>query len=127
MLSLERVFSTTGILKHYHVTGENQQPDFPGLTRGLVAVLLYYDGRRSIVNSLRALIQSRDGRTWTLGLSSEIVSMTTSFTDQLVEEGLVDKILGGFRFLKYTIVNTSGSSTTLTHTILYWPVLDPVS
>ncbi|XP_064596049.1 nuclear pore complex protein Nup205-like [Liolophura sinensis] len=75
------------------MAGENQQPDFPGLTRGLVAVLLYYDGRRSIVNSLRALIQSREGRTWTLGLSSEIVSMTTSFTDQLVEEGLVDKIL----------------------------------
>ena len=33
---------------------------FPGLTRGLVAVLLYHDGRRSIVSSLRSLVQVRD-------------------------------------------------------------------
>ena len=40
---------------------------FPGLTRGLVAVLLYHDGRRSLVASLRSLIQAREGVAWTLG------------------------------------------------------------
>ena len=50
--------------------GEHQQPHFPGLTRGLVAVLLYWDGKRCIANSLKALIQSRRGKTWTLELRS---------------------------------------------------------
>lgn len=49
-------------------SGEYQQPHFPGLTRGLVAVLLYWDGKRSVANSLRTLIQSRHGKTFTLEL-----------------------------------------------------------
>ena len=31
------------------VHGEEQLPQYPGLTRGLVAVLLYYDGRKALV------------------------------------------------------------------------------
>uniref|UniRef100_A0A7M4FQN5 Nucleoporin 205 n=1 Tax=Crocodylus porosus TaxID=8502 RepID=A0A7M4FQN5_CROPO len=75
------------------LAGEHQQPHFPGLTRGLVAVLLYWDGKRCIANSLRALVQSRRGKTWTLELSPELVSMTTRFTDELMEQGLTQKIL----------------------------------
>ncbi|XP_027698133.1 nuclear pore complex protein Nup205 isoform X1 [Vombatus ursinus] len=75
------------------LAGEHQQPHFPGLTRGLVAVLLYWDGKRCIANSLKALIQSRRGKTWTLELSPELVSMTTRFTDELMEQGLTHKIL----------------------------------
>nr|XP_006125927.1 nuclear pore complex protein Nup205 [Pelodiscus sinensis] len=75
------------------LAGEHQQPHFPGLTRGLVAVLLYWDGKRCIANSLRALIQSRRGKTWTLELSTELVTMTTRFTDELMEQGLTQKIL----------------------------------
>ncbi|KAG8138021.1 hypothetical protein E2320_003954 [Naja naja] len=75
------------------LAGEHQQPRFPGLTRGLVAVLLYWDGKRCIANSLRTLIQSRRGKTWTLELSPELVSITTQFTDELMEQGLTHKIL----------------------------------
>ncbi|KFP41317.1 Nuclear pore complex protein Nup205, partial [Chlamydotis macqueenii] len=75
------------------LAGEHQQPHFPGLTRGLVAVLLYWDGKRCIANSLRTLIQSRQGKTWTLELSQELMSMTTRFTDDLMEQGLTQKIL----------------------------------
>ncbi|XP_030322629.1 nuclear pore complex protein Nup205 isoform X3 [Calypte anna] len=75
------------------LAGEHQQPHFPGLTRGLVAVLLYWDGKRCIANSLRTLIQSRQGKTWTLELSQELTSMTTRFTDDLMEQGLTQKIL----------------------------------
>ncbi|XP_068134073.1 nuclear pore complex protein Nup205 isoform X2 [Hyperolius riggenbachi] len=75
------------------LAGEHQQPHFPGLTRGLVAVLLYWDGKMCIANSLRTLIQSRKGRTFTLGLSPEVVTMTTRFTDDLMESGLTQKIL----------------------------------
>ncbi|XP_012877002.1 PREDICTED: nuclear pore complex protein Nup205 [Dipodomys ordii] len=75
------------------LAGEHQQPHFPGLTRGLVAVLLYWDGKRCISNSLKALVQSRRGKTWTLELSPELVSMTTRFTDELMEQGLTYKVL----------------------------------
>ncbi|XP_007909424.1 nuclear pore complex protein Nup205 [Callorhinchus milii] len=75
------------------LAGEHQQPRFPGLTRGLVGILLFWDGKRCIANSLRSLIQSRQGKTWTLELSSELVSMTTRFTDELMEQGLTQKIL----------------------------------
>ena len=36
---------------------ESQQPDFPGLTRGLVAVVLYYDSQRKLLWALRTLMQ----------------------------------------------------------------------
>uniref|UniRef100_A0A2K5D2G5 Nucleoporin 205 n=1 Tax=Aotus nancymaae TaxID=37293 RepID=A0A2K5D2G5_AOTNA len=75
------------------LSGEHQQPHFPGLTRGLVAVLLYWDGKRCMANSLKVLIQSRRGKTWTLELSPELASMITRFTDELMEQGLTYKVL----------------------------------
>ena len=39
------------------------------------------------------LLQAREGISWTLGLSGPVVSLVTSFTDQLFADGLVDKIL----------------------------------
>lgn len=66
---------------------------FPSLTRGLVAILLYYDGRCSMVASLRTLIQAREGVSWTLGLNQATVNLVTAFTDQLFGDGLVGKIL----------------------------------
>ncbi|XP_055955132.1 nuclear pore complex protein Nup205 [Patella vulgata] len=85
------------------MAGENQLPNYPGLTRGLVAVLLYYDGRRSLVNSLRAMIQAREGRTWSLGVPSDVVYIITQFTDQLIEEGIVNKILDVIKTMDLTI------------------------
>nr|XP_020459940.1 nuclear pore complex protein Nup205-like [Monopterus albus] len=74
-------------------SGEHQQPNFPGLTRGLVAVLLYWDGKLCVSNSLRTLIQSRHGKTFTLDLSGELVALTTRFTDELMSQGLTKRIL----------------------------------
>uniref|UniRef100_A0A8C5ESB0 Nucleoporin 205 n=1 Tax=Gouania willdenowi TaxID=441366 RepID=A0A8C5ESB0_GOUWI len=75
------------------LAGEQQQPYFPGLTRGLVAVLLYWDGKLCMANSLRTLIQSRHGKTFTLDLSGELVALTTRFTDELMNQGLTKRIL----------------------------------
>ncbi len=58
-----------------------------------MAVLIYYDGRKTLVQCLRTLMQGREGVTWTLELNEEITEIVTAFTDQLVEEGLVEKIL----------------------------------
>ena len=84
------------IIVSQYFLGEAQQAYFPGLQRGLVAVLLYYDGHVSLVNALRMLIQAREGRVWTLGLSSDVTQLVTKFTDQLVQEGLVNKILSKY-------------------------------
>ena len=74
-----------------------QLSEYPGLTRGLVAVLMYYDGRKSLVQSLRTLVQGRTGVSWTLELDPEVEDLVDTFTDQLLEEGIVEKILGELR------------------------------
>lgn len=76
------------------ISGEQQLSQFPGLTRGLVAVVLYYDGRRALVNALRTLLQARDGHVWTLGLTNELVTLVTQYTDQLIEGNLITTLLG---------------------------------
>jgi nuclear pore complex protein Nup205 len=73
--------------------GEEHQPRHPGLTRGLVAVLLYHEERKCLVSCLRSLIQAREGASWTLGLSDEMNQLITSFTDELLQSGLTEKIL----------------------------------
>ncbi|XP_071502201.1 nuclear pore complex protein Nup205-like [Diadema antillarum] len=84
------------------LAGDQQQPHFPGLTRGRVAVVLYYDGRCSLINALQLLIQARQGRTWTFDLEAEVVTLATSFTNDLISEGLVRKVLD---FLKEVDIN----------------------
>jgi nuclear pore complex protein Nup205 len=77
------------------IAGEAQQSYYPGLPRGLVAILLYYDAKVCMAHSLRTLLQARAGRTWALpGLSSEVLNTATKFTDELIAGGLVEKILG---------------------------------
>ena len=55
---------------------------------------MYYDGRKSLVQSLRTLVQGRTGVSWTLELDPEVEDLVDTFTDQLLEEGIVEKILG---------------------------------
>uniref|UniRef100_A0A672HME6 Nucleoporin 205 n=1 Tax=Salarias fasciatus TaxID=181472 RepID=A0A672HME6_SALFA len=46
-----------------------------------------------MASSLRSLIQSRQGKTFTLDLSAELVALTTRFTDELMNQGLTKRIL----------------------------------
>ena len=55
---------------------------------------MYYDGRKSLVQSLRTLVQGHTGVSWTLELDPEVEDLVDTFTDQLLEEGIVEKILG---------------------------------
>ena len=43
---------------HLLLHGEEQLPQYPGLTRGLVAVILYYDGRKALVQALKILMST---------------------------------------------------------------------
>ena len=74
-------------------TAEQQMHYYPDLTRGLISVLLYYDARRAIVNSLKILVQARKGISWAVDTSEQVVNLVTKYTDKLVDKGLVDQIL----------------------------------
>lgn len=74
-------------------TAQQQMPQYPGLPRGLVAVLLYYDGRKALISALKDLMQARLGVSWCTDVSNEITLLVTSFTDSLVQEGVLKKII----------------------------------
>ena len=58
--------------------------------------MLYYDGRKALVHALRTLIQGRSGVSWTLGASDDITDLISKYTQSLIEDGLVDKILSKY-------------------------------
>lgn len=74
-------------------TAQQQMPQYPGLPRGLVAILLYYDGRKALVSALKDLMQARVGVSWCTDLSSDVTHLITSYTDSLVTEGVLKKII----------------------------------
>lgn len=71
------------------ITGENQLSRYPDMSRGTIAVLYYYDGRRSIVNTLQTLVQARNGRSWNSKLSRDISLFINKYTDELKEEKII--------------------------------------
>lgn len=74
-------------------TAQQQMPNHPGLPRGLVAILLYYDGRKALVTALKELMQARNGMSWCTDASQEVTQFVTNYTDGLVTEGLLNKII----------------------------------
>uniref|UniRef100_A0A336MB53 CSON014651 protein n=1 Tax=Culicoides sonorensis TaxID=179676 RepID=A0A336MB53_CULSO len=74
-------------------TAQQQMPNHPGLPRGLVAILLYYDGRKALVTALKELMQARSGVSWCTDASQEVTQFVTNYTDGLVADGLLDKII----------------------------------
>ncbi|CAB3379464.1 Hypothetical predicted protein [Cloeon dipterum] len=71
---------------------EMQMQHFPDLTRGLVAVMLYYDGRKAVCDSLWLLAQARRGISWDFasGCDSRLIA---AYMDQLVSNNLITTIL----------------------------------
>ena len=56
------------VMNIFHWLGEQQKPNYTSYSRGLVAVMLYWDGKRNLASALRTLIQCRKGKSWTLEL-----------------------------------------------------------
>lgn len=75
------------------ITGENQLTRYPDMTRGTIAVLYYYDGRRSIANTLQTVIQARNGRSWTSKMSRDMSRFINKYTDELKEDGIITKCI----------------------------------
>jgi len=62
-----------------------------------VAILLYYDGRLSLVHTLRLLVQARSGLAWKMDISQAVSDYITDYTDKLMADGIMNKILGKYR------------------------------
>ncbi|XP_075229968.1 nuclear pore complex protein Nup205 isoform X2 [Lycorma delicatula] len=74
-------------------TAHHQIPYYIGLTRGLIAVLLYYDGKRALVTALRILVQARQGVLWSVDCHPDVSNYITNFTNELLADGIISKIL----------------------------------
>lgn len=77
-----------------------QNPKYPELCRGLVAVLLYYNAHRMLVSSLRLLIEGSTGRTWIPRVDPACAQHLGQFVDQIMNDGLFMNILSNY-FISY--------------------------
>ncbi|XP_061722794.1 nuclear pore complex protein Nup205 [Cydia pomonella] len=78
-------------------TAQRQGPRHPGLARGLLAVLLYYDGRRALLQALKDTLTARDGVCWSINAREDIVKYVTRYVDQLIRDGLLGGVLDSLR------------------------------
>uniref|UniRef100_A0A914WFP5 Uncharacterized protein n=1 Tax=Plectus sambesii TaxID=2011161 RepID=A0A914WFP5_9BILA len=71
------------------LAGESELPNFPGLTRGLCAVLCYYNSHRYVAQTLRCLIEARaiSGSS-----NGDVCSLVRTFTDDLWSSGLFKRL-----------------------------------
>ncbi|XP_022232399.2 nuclear pore complex protein Nup205 [Drosophila obscura] len=67
-------------------TAQRQQMHHPGLSRGLVAVLLYYDGRKAMACALRDMMQTISGVSWVTELPREFLALVNNYVQNLTEE-----------------------------------------
>ncbi|TGZ75085.1 hypothetical protein CRM22_000586 [Opisthorchis felineus] len=94
VLILSDLFETDElIIVELLLTAESQLPSCPHLSRGLLAVSLFYDARLSNVDALRTLIQARDGRNWSPSLSPEASQVAEKLASDLWKTGLLSNIL----------------------------------
>lgn len=74
-------------------TAQQQVPHHPGLPRGLVAILLYYDGRKTLVATLKQLFQACQGHAWCCDAPFEVTNLVTEYCNSLVADGILLKII----------------------------------
>lgn len=74
-------------------TAHQQMPNHPGLNRGLVAVLLYYDGRKTQANALRSLFQASEGAAWCSDAPPAVTALVSAYTSGLVADGVLTRCL----------------------------------
>ncbi|XP_076058270.1 nuclear pore complex protein Nup205 isoform X2 [Oratosquilla oratoria] len=72
---------------------EEERTLYPGVPRGLIAILLYYDSREQLVLAFKTLVQARQGISWVVGDNEELSATITGYTDQILGISLADRIL----------------------------------
>jgi len=93
-LLISELFNINELISlEFIVTATNQEARFPGLARGPIAILLYYDSRKSLLNSIKLLVQAKNGRSWSTKLNREIQKLIDSFVDDLKQDGIVSRCI----------------------------------
>ncbi|KAF2368756.1 Nucleoporin Nup186/Nup192/Nup205 [Trinorchestia longiramus] len=73
---------------------EEEKTLYPGMPRGLIAVLFYYDSREHFANAFKTLLQARQGISWTLLEGNEELSLSiTRYLKPMLTLNMVDRIL----------------------------------
>ena len=72
---------------------EAQKPRYPSWSRGLIAVMLYFDSKLSVVHSLKLITKAISGLTWSADVTDDVSSFLDSYVTDLVNEDLVAKVL----------------------------------
>lgn len=83
-------------------TAHQQMPNHPGLNRGLVAVLLYYDGRKTLATALRQLFQASEGASWCSDAPAAVTALVTAYTNGLVADGVLTRCIDQLERLDVT-------------------------
>lgn len=73
-------------------TAQQRLADYPGITRGPVSILLYYDAHYSFATTLKMLVHGHQGLRWESNCSTEVQKCVTKFVDELVIDGLFEAI-----------------------------------
>lgn len=75
-------------------SAEEEKTLYPGVPRGLIAVLFYYDSREQLSNAFKTLVQARQGISWTvLPNNEELSSTVTQYLQPILNNSMVDRIL----------------------------------
>ena len=75
-------------------SAEEEKTLYPGLPRGLIAVLFYYDSREQFANAFKTLVQARQGISWTLLEGNEEISLViTRYLSSILDPNTLDKLL----------------------------------
>jgi hypothetical protein len=68
-----------------------------------VAVLLYYDGRKALVQALKTLVAGRTGSTWSTDTQPDMAELGQETTAGLMAGGLADTLLQLLAILDWTM------------------------
>lgn len=75
-------------------TAQLQMSFYPGLPRGLVAVILYYTARKNLAWALRLLVNARAGVLWRMqDIRSDVEKLILEYTNELLKNGLITRLL----------------------------------
>lgn len=75
-------------------TAQLQMSFYPGLPRGLVAVVLYYTARKTIAYALRLLVNARSGVLWrTDDMREDVEQLVMDYTNELLKNGIITRLL----------------------------------
>ncbi|KAI5710857.1 hypothetical protein M8J75_012010 [Diaphorina citri] len=73
-------------------TAQQRCADYPGIPRGPVAILLYYDAHFALATTLKMLVHGHQGLRWESNCSPDVQKCVTKFVDELVNDGLFEAI-----------------------------------